>query len=213
MDERSSKEKILKKVRKALLQQDVFFKSKLDLETDVFAKEDENLPESFAQNFINNNGKFIYCYHSYHFIDQFLSVFEKLNWENVIVLEEWLKNIFRACDFHVFAKPEDVKQAEVGITGCDALIARTGSVIMTSGSSLSRSVSVFPPVHIVVAFRNQMLYDLKHFFAAADVTRSSMTSIVCGPSRTADIEKTLVLGAHGPRQMYVFYIDEERNFD
>ena len=65
MDDRSSKEKILKKVRKALLQQDVFFKSKLDLETDVFTKEDENLPETFAQNFINNNGKFIYCYHSF----------------------------------------------------------------------------------------------------------------------------------------------------
>jgi L-lactate dehydrogenase complex protein LldG len=70
-------------------------------------------------------------------------------------------------------------------------------------------------VHIVVAFNNQIVYDLKEGISNTIEKYNdhlpSMISIATGPSRTADIEKTLVLGAHGPKEVYVFYIDQPFN--
>jgi L-lactate dehydrogenase complex protein LldG len=113
-------------------------------------------------------------------------------------------------------KKDEVRIADVGLTGCDALVARTGSVVLSSKENLSRTLSIFPPVHVVVAYRGSVVYDLKNYFSALNTidiqSLPSMISIVSGPSRTADIEKTLVLGAHGPKEIHVFYIDQEKRF-
>jgi len=212
-DERSSKERILKLVRKGLLQKDVNFPANLDWESDVFARMEVNDAELFAENFTFNKGRFVFCYNEYHFIDQFLSAAETHGWENVSCLEKNLARLFNECDFPLLTDTDGVLAADVGITGCDALIARTGSIIVSSAGNKSRTISVFPPVHIVVAYRDQVVYDLKQYFqmfSSPEAALPSMMSIVSGPSRTSDIEKTLVMGAHGPKEMFVFLVDEER---
>src|SRR3546814_3121203 len=87
---------------------------------------------------------------------------------------------------------------------CEALIARNGSVLMSSAQSSGRRLSVFPHAHIVVAWSGQLVTDLKDGFRLLKEKYGdkvpSYTGIITGPSRTADIEKTLVLGAHGPRR-------------
>ena len=83
-----------------------------------------------------------------------------------------------------------------------ALIAQAGSVLVSSRSSGGRALSVLPPHHIVLARREQLLPDLPAAFAllrnkyASDYP--SLISFITGPSRTGDIERILVLGAHGP---------------
>jgi L-lactate dehydrogenase complex protein LldG len=105
-------------------------------------------------------------------------------------------------------KEADFENMQAGITSCEFLIARTGSVMASSVSSCGRQMHAFPPVHIVVAKAAQ----IKDYYADALVAvqqkyngnlPSTITTIT-GPSRTADIEKTLVLGAHGPRELIVF---------
>jgi L-lactate dehydrogenase complex protein LldG len=215
-DERSSKEKILKKVRKGLLQKGDPYTTNLDLDTDVFVKEAGEYIETFSGNFHANKGEFSYCYNEFDFVDQFLALIEERHWKSVISLEKHYQNLFAHCDYNLFIKKDEVRIADVGLTGCDALVARTGSVIISSKENLSRTLSIFPPVHIVVAYKDQVVYDLKNYFAgmsAADIQGlPSMVSIISGPSRTSDIEKTLVMGAHGPKEIYVFYIDQEKSF-
>ena len=101
----------------------------------------------------------------------------------------------------------ELESCDAGITECDALIAQTGSILVTSRSAGGRALSVLPPHHIVIARREQLLADLPDAFAlleskyAADYP--SFISLITGPSRTGDIERILVLGAHGPKRLTV----------
>ena len=103
---------------------------------------------------------------------------------------------------------QDFEEMQAGITTCEFLVARTGSVMVSSSSPSGRQMHVFPPVHIVVAQVSQLVNYLDDALIAirrkyGDDLPSAITTIT-GPSRTADIEKTLVLGAHGAKEMVVF---------
>ncbi len=101
-----------------------------------------------------------------------------------------------------------LEACDAGITQCDALIAQTGSVLLTSRSAGGRALSILTPHHVVLARREQILPDLP---AAFELLRAkygddlpSLMSFVTGPSRTGDIERILVLGAHGPKRLTIF---------
>jgi L-lactate dehydrogenase complex protein LldG len=106
---------------------------------------------------------------------------------------------------------KDLADIDLGITGCDNLVARTGSVILTTRSGYGRALSVLPPAHLVVARRSQLIPDLDDAYQLLkeryDTSWPSMMTIITGPSRTADIEKILVLGAHGPKKLFVLLLD------
>ncbi len=101
----------------------------------------------------------------------------------------------------------ELEACDAGITACDALIAQTGSVIVTSRDSGGRALSVLPPHHVVLARREQLVRDLSGGLERVQKKYApnypSMISIVTGPSRTGDIERILVLGAHGPKKLTV----------
>ena len=103
-----------------------------------------------------------------------------------------------------------MEKCDVGITECDALVAQTGGVAVTSRSAGGRALSVLPPHHVVVARREQLVADLPAAFALLQQKYApdfpSMISFITGPSRTGDIERILVLGAHGPKQLTIFCV-------
>lgn len=102
----------------------------------------------------------------------------------------------------------DFNKMEAGITVCEFLIARTGSVVVSSDSLSGRQMNIFPPVHIVIASASQLVdYPKDALKAIQNKYKNELPSAITtitGPSRTADIEKTLVLGAHGPKEIVVF---------
>jgi len=101
----------------------------------------------------------------------------------------------------------DLEQCDVGISECDALIAQTGTVLVTSRSAGGRTLSCLPPHHVVIARREQLVPDLPAAFALVKqkygANYPSMISFITGPSRTGDIERILVLGAHGPKKLTI----------
>lgn len=103
-----------------------------------------------------------------------------------------------------------VREADLGVTSCDCLIAQLGAIVVTPKSAGGRALSVLPPVHLVVARRDQILPDLATAITFIrrryDGRWPSTLSIIAGPSRTGDIEKIIVLGAHGPKRVAVFFI-------
>ena len=101
----------------------------------------------------------------------------------------------------------ELEACDVGITECDALVAQTGGVLVTNRSAGGRALSVLPPHHVVLARREQLIADLPEAFALLKRKyASNYPSFICfitGPSRTSDIERILVLGAHGPKKLTI----------
>lgn len=97
---------------------------------------------------------------------------------------------------------------EVGITTADYLIARTGSILIRTTSAGGRRLSVLPPLHIVIAGEKQLVPSIDHALSRIMQKNDnwSFATIISGPSRTSDIEKQLVLGAHGPKRLIVLLI-------
>ena len=107
----------------------------------------------------------------------------------------------------------DLEKVSAGITGCDALIAQTGSVLLTAKSGGGRALSVLPGHHVVVATSSQLVQDLPAAFELLERKYApnfpSFMTFITGPSRTGDIERVLVLGAHGPRKLTVIMVGGE----
>ena len=101
---------------------------------------------------------------------------------------------------------------DAGITECECLVAQTGSVMFSTRACGGRALSVLPPVHIVLAKRSQLVGDLSDAYALIRAKYGEnlpdCLGFITGPSRTGDIERILVLGAHGPKELFVFFIEE-----
>jgi L-lactate dehydrogenase complex protein LldG len=104
----------------------------------------------------------------------------------------------------------ELERCDVGLTECDALVAQTGSVLVTSRSAGGRALSVLPPHHVVLARADQLVAGLPDAFAMLEAKYAagypSMISFITGPSRTGDIERILVLGAHGPKRLTILMV-------
>jgi L-lactate dehydrogenase complex protein LldG len=105
---------------------------------------------------------------------------------------------------------DDLFAAEAGISGVDALIAETGSLVLLSRPEQPRSLSLLPPLYIAVAHQEQLLPDLFDLFEprlwADKGGLPSCLSLITGPSKTGDIELRLVTGVHGPGEVHVVLI-------
>ena len=111
------------------------------------------------------------------------------------------------CDTTAGYDVHQLESCDAGISQCDALVAQTGSVLVSSRSAGGRALSVLPPHHVVLASRTQLLADLPSAFVFLKSRYApgfpSFFSFITGPSRTGDIERILVLGAHGPKKLTV----------
>lgn len=206
----TSKEKLLKKIRKALLEKrDNPYPNLEDLPH--YPPTDELLEIVFANEFTAVSGQFVFCEDEVQLIENLLNLADQHKWHKIYCWEPALQDILTRFDFPYFETDKDFEQAEVGITLCEALVARNGSIILSNSGMAGRRLSIYPPVHIVLAYTSQLVTDLKDGFKLLKEKYKnqlpSMITTVTGPSRTADIEKTLVLGAHGPKELFVFLLD------
>jgi L-lactate dehydrogenase complex protein LldG len=98
-----------------------------------------------------------------------------------------------------------VAECELGVTGVDAALPETGTLLLRSSPEKPRLVSLLPRVHLALLRRDALRPDLHQAFA--EVKHDPYCVLITGPSRTADIELTLTLGVHGPKSLYVWLLD------
>lgn len=101
--------------------------------------------------------------------------------------------------------------ADAGLTGVEAAVAESGTLVCTSGPGRGRGLSLVPPVHIAVVRASQIVPDLVDFWTSglADLRRlPSSVVLITGPSKTADIEGVLITGVHGPREVHVVLVGD-----
>jgi L-lactate dehydrogenase complex protein LldG len=205
-----AKENILKKIRKALSHSTPLPFPQSEGNQPVFPSLQQEPEVEFAEQFTKLQGKFIYCINQQELAFQLSSLVKKKDWQKIFCVEDKLiapvasqlaDRIIRT----------DLANCDVSITGCECLVARTGSIVMSAAQVSGRTASVYAPIHICIASMNQLVYDLKDGLQLIkDKYVNNLPSLITfatGPSRTADIEKTLVVGVHGPKEVYLFLVE------
>ena len=212
MEESTSREKVLKKVRNALMSKFENPLPSLDFETSVYHPFVDTLDIIFAQEFSKVSGKFIYCENKTDLKTNLISLIAENNWQNIFCTEPGIKEFLDGAGIPHYSDDDHFQAMDAGITYCEFLIARLGSIMVSSRQTSGRRLNVFPESHLVIAYTSQIVADIKDALKKMQEKYNnnlpSLVSVITGPSRTADIEKTLVMGAHGPKQLYVLLIDE-----
>ena len=206
-----AKENILKKIRKALSNSTPLPFPQSEGNSSVYQPSQEDLGLEFAQRFTNLKGKFVFCENTSELVAHLKQVIANNKWDKVFCKEEGLRTMLAENNFDNYSH-NDLPTCDTAITTCEWLVARTGSIVMSTAQESGRTVSVYAPVHICVAYTRQLVYDVKDALLMAREKYSgnlpSLITFATGPSRTADIEKTLVVGVHGPKEVYVFLVDQ-----
>jgi len=125
----------------------------------------------------------------------------------------WGLTITNASQNELFDRPgvrRSIIDADLGITGADYAVAETGSLVIVPRQGLSRLASLVPPVHVAIVRPQDVVETLDHVFLLRRLEyhrnggeMGSYLNFITGPSRTADIEQTLVVGVHGPREAHM----------
>lgn len=214
MNTTTSKKRMLHKIKQALRNSVPVPFPEQQNDQPIYQPAQESLDVVFAEQFTQLQGKFIFCNNVAEMKMSLQQLLQKEKWNSIFCSESALLQIFNQQGFPA-TQTNDLPNCDVSITTCEALVARTGSMVLSAAQSNGRTASVYAPIHICIAYTNQLVYDVKDaLLFMQEKYKESLPSLITfatGPSRTADIEKTLVVGVHGPKEVYVFLVDEINN--
>jgi L-lactate dehydrogenase complex protein LldG len=210
MESQGARNKILKKIKQALDSPvPVPFPDQL-YDSPIFIPTEQELAIGFAEKFTELTGKFIYCEDDGELAKQLGALIRAMKWEKIYSKETgWLDDMSEYQFDPV--NTDELESCDAAITLCEHLVARTGSIVLSSQQLSGRAASIYAPIHICIAYTHQLVFDIADSLQQFKNDMSnipSMISFATGPSRTADIEKTLVVGVHGPKEVYCFLVDK-----
>lgn len=211
MEESTTKEKVLKRIRNALISRTEIPFPGVDAELPVYLLTEESLDVIFAKEFTRVGGMYVYCENEKELVSSLSVILEDFPEQELFCQEKTIGEYLVKAGIPFCSSLEDLPGSKIGITGCETMIARLGSILVSSAQTGGRRISIYPEAHIVIGFSSQLVPDLQQ--AMLYIRRKyepdypSLLSFITGPSRTADIEKTLVMGAHGPKNLYLFFVD------
>ena len=213
MDDTTSREKVLKSIRNALISKLDNPYQDVDFDSSLYHPLDDAPEMVFARELLGVSGKFVYCSDDREFVQMLQSVIRENKWDNIHCIDEQLMEMLNGSGIRFTSEEHQFDQMKAGLTRCEYLVARHGSVMVSSAHSSGRRMNIFPETHLIYARASQLVPEigdaLKGLKGRYGKELPSMISMITGPSRTADIEKTLVMGAHGPKDLYVFMIDDK----
>ena len=206
-----ARENILTRIREALSNPVPLPFPHSEGNSSVYVQNDEEPIVVFAEEFTKLQGKFAYCTDEEDLKIQLANVITVNKWRKVFCRELAFKEILKDISIEDY---NDLPSCDVSVTGCEFLVARTGTMVLSAAQESGRTTSVYAPIHICIAYTNQLLYDVKDALVALKEKYGndgfpSFTTFASGPSRTADIEKTLVTGVHGPKEVFCFLVEKK----
>ncbi|RLD84330.1 MAG: hypothetical protein DRJ10_01510 [Bacteroidetes bacterium] len=207
----NSKSIILQRIRNGLTKAQ--FKDGLSdnyTKEEIYNSSDKSLIEIFEQELTKISGRFQYCLTEQEVVEKLKSLNNESGLEPVFCSDKTLVNLLNKAEINFISEFDDENPVKTGISVCEYLVARFGSVLVSSAIPGARRIFSFPHTHIVIAYENQLVMEiedgLKGIAEKYNNNLPSQITNIAGPSRTADIEKTLILGAHGPKDLMVFII-------
>ena len=169
---------------------------------DFFIIEDADLLYIFKNSLERINGKLIIVNNQ----KELLETLNKL--PNTLVCSDPKLQALLSTHNKEFIDCIDTNNYPTAFISCEAIVARLGSVLTSSEINSGRQINISPEHQVVFATQGQLVYDIKDAIEKLNCKYEklpSMISFATGPSRTADIEKTLILGAHGPKMLTIIF--------
>ncbi len=208
------KEQILAKVRNALVEKNEALFKDIDKRTETWVpiSEEDGTAITFAQNFKDIGGIFIYLEDENEFADCLRQLAPENGWEPLWCISPAMQALLERHGISYSQSSErEPKQKLVSLVDCECLVAQTGSILLSDELAGSRQAYALPDVLLVYATTDQIAGGIKEAFRYVRKHHGnkfpSQLTFVTGPSRTTDIEQTLVIGANGTRQVAVFLVD------
>ncbi len=182
-----------------------------DFTSPIYHPLNESLSQEFKTNLELIGGQVILIKSKSEIADQIKQICEEKNQDRVFCTDPKLQEILQE-SIEIDSDENSFLSLNVGVTGCEFLVAHLGSVMISSAQISGRRLNVFPETHIVVAHESQLTDYLDRALEKLQNKYKnelpSLISNITGPSRTADIEKTLVMGMHGPKSLIVIISEE-----
>lgn len=207
----NAKDNILEKIRKALAVPVPLPFPEAEQPVSVFKPPHDDLAVIFAEEFTRLQGKFAFFSNHDELVKQIKALIVQKGWKEVYCVEDGLRYLLKKNGFEAFSE-KPLAEADVALTTCEVLVARTGTMVMSAAQPSGRTTSVYAPVHICIAEASQVVYELEEAIQLMKekygIHLPSLITFATGPSRTADIEKTLVVGVHGPKEVYCLLADQ-----
>jgi len=212
MNASTPRARILHKIKVALSKgTELPFPNLLGNET-KFNENTNDLLGMFEAEFTRLLGRFSYCESIQEVSDQVAALLAKNGWENVYCTNNLPTELIANVSGQI--NESNVHSIDAAITDCECLISRTGSAVLSSAQVHGRIMSVYAPVHIIIAYTDQLLYNVADGIAFVQQKYGkklpSLLTITSGPSRTGDIEKTLIVGVHGPKNVYLYLLPRNK---
>lgn len=177
---------------------------------EIYHTPEKPLIEIFEAELVKINGRFHYCEDEGDAVKKLKELNVENELDTVFCSDKNLTGMLSKAEIGCISEFADLDTIKTGVSACEYLIARFGSVLVSSAIAGARKVFSFPHTHIVIAYENQLVLEIEEGIKGVsskykNALPSQITNIT-GPSRTADIEKTLILGAHGPKELIVIII-------
>lgn len=204
-----AKENILKRIRAALAQPTPQPFPQTDGHSPLYPAAQDDDAVLFAEAFTQLQGKFVYCTDMSDVLTRLQILVRQKGWTRIYCREPRFIPLILAMELEPFS---DLAQCDASITGCEYLVSRTGTIVMSTAQPSGRTTSVYAPVHLCIASSTQLVHDHREALQFLKMKYTgkmpSLITFATGPSRTADIEKTLVTGVHGPKEVYCFLTED-----
>jgi L-lactate dehydrogenase complex protein LldG len=182
-----------------------------DFTSPVYLNLNPDLSLEFKTNLELIGGKVVFCKSQSEVADSIKVICDEKNQSQIFCVDTDLQNLLKG-KIDVNSDEKQFNELNIGLTRCEFLVAHLGSVLISSAQISGRRLNVFPETHIVVAHQSQLTDYLDRALEKLQEKYKnelpSLISNITGPSRTADIEKTLVMGMHGPKSLIVIITEE-----
>ena len=212
MQETTERERIFKRIRLANMDPISIDTTNVDMKKGIYQPLVEDLDISFALELNRLSGHFVYCASKNELLGNIKRLFDAQKVNKVHIKHKGIINLIGDLGVNVInniSKPEDIK---IAITSCEALVARLGSVLISSKQDSGRLLNFISDTHIIIASRDQIVETVKDAMILMQEKYGerlpSMMSLISGPSRSNAIEHEFILGAHGPRNLIVFLTED-----
>ena len=207
----SSRKNILTRLKAAQDKRGEIEVASPDFTSPIYLPLNESLSQEFKTNLEMIGGQVILCKSKSEIADQIKQIYKEKDQYKIFCTDPKLQEILTG-SIEIDSDENSFLGLNIGVTGCEFLVAHLGSVLISSAQISGRRLNVFPETHLVVAHQSQLTNFLDDALEKLQQKYKnelpSLISNITGPSRTADIEKTLVMGMHGPKSLIVLISEE-----
>ncbi|MFA5327258.1 MAG: lactate utilization protein [Prolixibacteraceae bacterium] len=207
----SARENILARLKAAQDKRGEIGTNVPDFTSPVYHELDPVLSNEFKKNLESIGGQVVVAHSKSEVISEVKRICDEKNQTRIFCTDAKLQELLKET-VEIDSEETYFNGLNIGVTGCEFLVAHLGSVLISSAQISGRRLNVFPETHIVIANQAQLTDYLDRAIEKLQIKYKnnlpSLISNITGPSRTADIEKTLVMGMHGPKSLIVILSDE-----